>query len=669
MNTFPFIRQSATVAIALQLLLITPVIAGPQSTENKSQSIFKSIFKKDFLDFKSISLQWEGNNPVRVIRIPLISSKNLTATYLLGKVPFVGTGSYKSSFLQIRKIVSTAEVARMSAVDWDAEEEIENHLKKNPFTNENALLVLEPGEEIRFEMDASKTLGLKLGGSGGLVPIGGSASVGEGQRFVFVIRKLNSKQVQLDVTRMNQVIKGAKTNVGPGFIFLAESDAATAKKLNFRDFYSNLYMNLIQNVQNKGVTDSYILDLSEQQELDLFKDAVIKKVVKKQDATVKSGDDLRVLEESFMDDLELEAKKLDADVGNGRSEIKSDTYSVNRNAGLASLFGKFLYSSKFSRNFIRVEKTNLAVLQFYQAEASLVGAKRSFWSNKNGRYSNMGLTFTTKGDYEHPEIDQLLEIEVHSTRYSYAKDSQKQINQWRQYFVDFLPETLYSKVFSGPWSAESREQVIDPRLNTSVYFNRGYLMAVAAQANQDPGGAQAYFEKQLASYINSANQHNSGKIIRRNNLVEAVYQFFVDRFGRENEGYIDTKSESIKKHIKEIASVLTQVVDSEISPIKRVEAFENLRKVALFKRLSTGFLISLLDRRDTSKYVTIVINRSHDEIEETSGKSTRMHQYQEYTEGALRNPDVKAIQELINRSKGAASTAHFELGCGYVFAK
>lgn len=677
MSKFRFIKKTATTAIALQLSLVAPVIADPQVSANKEKAgIFESIFKKDFLDFKSMSLQWEGSSPVRVIRIPLISGKNLAATYLLGKIPFIGTSSYKNSFMQIRKVVSGAEVTRMSAADWNAEDEIDSHLKKNPFTNENALLVLEPGEEIRFEMDASKSVGLKLG-AGGLVPIGGSASVGEGQRFIFAIHKLNNDQVQLDVTRMSQIIKGTKANVGPGFTFLAESDAATAKNLSFRDFYSNLYMNLIQNVQNKGVTDSYILDLNSQREVALFNDAVIKKVVKKKHGSVKSGDDLQVLEESFMDELELAAKKLDAEVRNGRSEIKSETDSLNRNAGFASLFGKFLYSSKFSRNFLRVENSNLAVLQFYQTEASLVGAKRSFWSSKDGRFSNMGLTFSTKGDYEQPEIDQLLEIEIHSTRYSYSKDNKKQIKQWRQYFMDFMPEALYSKVFSGPWSSDSRAQLVDPRLTTSVYFNRGFLMAVATQAQQDPEGAKAYFEKQLASYISNANEHKSGKLVRRNSIVEAVYQFFVDRFGRENEGFIDTKNESISKQIKEIASILAQVVDSGIQPIKRVEAFESLRKVSLFKRLSTGFLINLIYRSDISKYVTIEINRSHDEIEETAGKSIKVHQHQEYREGAVRNPNVKAIQELINRSKGAANTAHIQGGtqiksqasvCGFVFA-
>lgn len=86
-----------------------------------------------------------------------------------------------------------------------------------------------------------------------------------------------------------------------------------------------------------------------------------------------TADDLRLIEESFMDDLELEANNLNSEIHTSRSSVQSETSSLNRNAGMSSLFGKFLYSFKFSQNFIKVEKTdkgNLGTIQFYQTEGS-----------------------------------------------------------------------------------------------------------------------------------------------------------------------------------------------------------------------------------------------------------------------------------------------------------
>lgn len=660
MKIYRLSKQSLSVAVAMQLFLTLPAVAGPEANSSSEKaSSSKSIWMKDLFDLKSISLQWEGANPIRVIRIPLISERNIAASYLLGKIPFVGTGSSKSSFLQLRKAISVAEAKRMSASNWSSDSEIESHLNKNPFMNENALHVLEPGEEVRFEMDAAKAIGLKLGGGLGVVPVGGSASVSKGQKFVFIIRKLNENQVQLDVTRMNESTKGTRANVGSGFTFLADSEAAVAKGLNFRDFYSSLYMNLIQNTQNKGVTDSYILDLNSTQETRLFKDSIIKKVTKKQGSTVKSSDDLRELEQSFMDELQADAQKLDSDVRIGRSEIESEITSLNRNAGMVSVFGKFLYSFNFSRNFIRVEKPdneNISVLQFYQAEAAQVGAKRSFWSDKNGRSSKMGIVFSTKGNYAEPEIDKLLEISLQSTRYTYASNNQSQIKQWREYFVDFLPESLFNQVFSGQWGAESKISLIDPVLTTSVYFNRDYFLEVSSKAIQNAEGPQFYFEKQLESYIQNANGRSLGQVAKWNTVWEDIYQFFVNRFGRENEGFIEIDKKNIGKQVKEISEVLAQVVAPDVKPEARIEAFESLRKNVLFKRISTGFLLSLVDRHDLNRFVTIQMSRSYDELVEVDGNSLREHHYQEYKAGAERDPDVKAIQEMVNRAKGISTS-------------
>lgn len=660
MKIVRWFKPSVSIAVAMQLLITIPVIAGPVTNSGvRKLNASKFSLAGDLIELKSMTLQWEGANPIRVIRIPLISGKSIAANYLIGKIPFFGGGSSKSSFVQIRKVISTEEAARMSSPEWSLEQEIETHLSKNPFVNENALLLLEQGEEIRFEMSAAKSVGVKMGAGLGVVPVGGSANLSEGQRFVFVIRKLSGSQVQLDVTRMDQVTKGTKANVGSGFTFLADSDAAVAKGLNFRDFYTNVYMNLIQNVKNKGVTDSYVLDLNSEQEVQLFKDAVIKKVTKKTDGPVKSGDDLRVLEESFMDSLEESAQKISSDVHTGRSFIESETSSLNRNAGLESMFGKFLYSMKFSRNFVKIENANiggLGILQFYQTEAAMVGAKRSFWDNKNGRLSKMGITFSTKGDYANPEVDKLLEFSITSTRYTYAKDNQDQLKQWKEYFIDFLPESFFNQVFSGDWDAEARKPLLDPRLSSSVYFNRDYLVEISTKASQNPDGPQPYFEKMLESYIKNANGKNVGQVSKRNKFWEATYQFFVDRFGRENEGFIDAKSPKISKQIQEIAATLTQVVDSETSPLKRIEAFESLRKSALFKRISTGFLVSLVEPHDLHRFVTIEMNRAHDELVEKAGKAVKEHRYQEFKVGPERNPDIKTINGLINRAKGGSTS-------------
>lgn len=179
MNLFRLSKPGISVAVAMQLLFVAPLT----SAQNADRAILKQKVTKslamDFLEqFKTMTLQWEGDKPVRVIRIPLISGQNIAASYIAGKIPFIGAGISKSSTLQIRKVISTADAERMSSPDWSPEKEIEQHLNKNPFTNENALFDLEPGEEIRFEMTGAKSVGLKMGAGLGPIPlgVGGSAN-------------------------------------------------------------------------------------------------------------------------------------------------------------------------------------------------------------------------------------------------------------------------------------------------------------------------------------------------------------------------------------------------------------------------------------------------------------------------------------------------------------
>ncbi|MGZ3774401.1 MAG: hypothetical protein ACXVCY_11440 [Pseudobdellovibrionaceae bacterium] len=655
MNGSYLIRQIASLAFILPLSFTAPAFAQQKPPTETKQGTSKSIWKKDLLDFKSITLQWDGPTPIRVITIPFINGKSLAGNFLLGKIPFVGTGNTKSSFLQIRKAISAEEVTRMSSPDWDAEQEIALHLKKNPFENEEALLLLEPGEEIRFEMDATKSIGIKLGAGPLMAPVGGAATIGHGQDFIFVIRKLNDNQVQLDVTQINQTTKSTKANIGAGFTFLADSQAAVGKKLNFRDFYSSIYMNLIQNVQTKGATDSYILDLNSSEQALIFNEGIIKSVSKNPQSAVKSGDDVQVLEESFMDDLETESSQINPETLKYRSEMTSDTYNLNRNAGAGSLFGKFLYSFKFSRNFIKIESPNnakLGILQFYQSEASIVAAKRSIWNDKNGRLSNMEITFSTKGDYENPEIDKLLEIAIHTTRYSYARNNQNQLQLWREFFADFLPKPMFKDVFSESWSAERGDSLVsDPRLNASVYFNRDYLLNIANQALNTQEGSEFFFTQKLKAHIQNTNNLTSTPSAPLPTVLQTAYQFVMDKLGQDKKEFIDIENSKTKKQIQDISKIFSEAVNPNTEPQKRLEAFESLRKIPLFKKISIGFLLSLVEKQDLNKFVTIEVARSHNESVEELGAISKKHQYKTYRTGAQRDPEIKFLKYLINRTK------------------
>ncbi|MGZ3793848.1 MAG: hypothetical protein ACXVCP_15955, partial [Bdellovibrio sp.] len=649
-------KHTLSVAVATYLLLtpITP-FAQEQTLAKKGAETAKSILQRDILEFSSISLQWENAKPVRILRIPLLSAQTIAANYLAGKIPFVGASSTKGSIIQIRKVVTKEEAERITTPDWNPEAEIQANMHKNPFVDENALNNLEIGEELRFEMNTGKSIGAKYG----VGPAGASTSISDGQKIVFILRKLSEHQAQLDVTRMTQFTKGARASVGPGFAFLADSDAAIEKNINFRDFYSNVYMSVVQNVKSKGVTDSYVLDLNSPQEINFFKNGIIKRVTKKSGEAVKTADDLRRIDESFMQDLEEEAQQLNEDLHQGRSYIQSETDSLNRNAGLNSVLGKFLYSFKFSRNFVMVEKPedgNKSVMQFYQTEAGIVGAKRSFWSDKNGRTSKMGITFSTKGDYANPQIDKLLELSINSSRYTYAKKNDDQIRQWQESLIDILPESLFNQVFSGDWKPGTEKSLIDPRVNISIFFNRDYLLDISTKASQHPGGAKVYFGKMIEDYIDNANNKNLESAKKRNKYLEMAHQFLLERFGRENSGPIDTKSNGVKKQINETANILAQVVDANTLPLKRIEAFESLRKVSLFKRLSTGFLLSLIEPQDFQKFVSIEVNRSYDEVFENEGGKKIEHRFEAFKAGAERDPDIKAINGLINRAKGSGGS-------------
>lgn len=67
-------------------------------------------------------------------------------------------------------------------------------------------------------------------------------------------------------------------------------------------------------------------------------------------------------------------------------------------------------------------------------------------------------------------------------------------------------------------------------------------------------------------------------------------------------------------------------------------------------------LISLVKPEDFRKFVTIELSRAHDELVAEGNSVKREHRYQEFNRGAERDPDVKAINGLINRAKGGTTS-------------
>jgi hypothetical protein len=624
--------------------------ADPESPTAPQEST-----RNETLDLKSFAIKWEGNHAVRLIRIPLISTLTMAENYALGKLPFLATGITKTSVIEIRKILSLQEVQLLNLSDWDPNTEIERHLNKNPFNNDTALERLEVGEEIRFEMHSGGSVGLKTGSFIPAVPLGFSATKGTGQRFVFTLKKLSGNQVNVDVTRIGLSTKATQASLGPGLAFVADSSAGQEKNTTFRDFISKIYMNLTQNTESHGTTLSLVLDLNRPEHSRFLVDGIIGGVRKNKQGSVKSADDLHAISTEFWSSIEDAISKFHIRPDLDRTELVGNSFSLDRSAGMTSLIGKFLYSYKFSRNFVHIEetlagqKTPIAAIQYYQAEAALIGAKRGLGEKKNIKSSSMQVVFSTQGPFANPVVDQFLELSIHSDRMSYGKGNSSDLNQWQEHFVDILPTTLYEKVFSNAWSGDSLEALRDPKITINAFFNRDYLLGVARAAQQAGESAEAYFEKRLTTYIEKANSTYSLTRSTRDAISEYIYQFFVTRFGRENEGQIDLKGTGIRKDIKNIAQTLAAVIDVNSDSLKRIQAFESLRNIALYKRISLGFMLNLVDVEGFERTVRL-------EIERTSTTGDFKPQYDLFTFGAERHPNLVKLQYLMNRARGDRTT-------------